>query len=66
MEARLQLQVDALRKDGARVLVILPDADCQTATGSQTMDVRCRPDIARAAITQGRAEAARFAVFFKS
>jgi NTE family protein len=63
IEARLLAQLDTLRENGARVLAILPDVDCQAAIGSQTMDLGRRPDIARAAVAQGRAEAARFAGF---
>jgi len=57
MEARLQPQLARLRDSGARVRAILPDAACLALLA--TMDVRRRPDIARGAIMQGRAEAAR-------
>jgi NTE family protein len=61
MEARLQPQLAGLRERGARVEAILPDAACLGALGGPSMDVRRRPDVTRAAIAQGRAEAVRLA-----
>jgi NTE family protein len=63
MEARLQPQLARLRAAGARVHAILPDAASVAALGMQPMDVRRRPDVARAAMVQGKAEAARLAAF---
>jgi NTE family protein len=63
IEARLDAQVEALRQAGARVLAILPDEACLAALGSQAMDLRRRPDVARTGIAQGRAEAARVLAF---
>lgn len=62
MEARLQPQLARLRDAGVRVQAILPDAACIAALGMQAMDVRRRPDVARAAIAQGKAEALRLKV----
>lgn len=52
MEARLRPQLAGLRDGGARVQAILPDSACLALL--DTMDVRRRPAIARAAIAQGR------------
>lgn len=63
IEARLNSQVGALRQAGARVMTIMPDDACRAALGSQTMDLSRRPDVARVAIAQGKAEAARIRAF---
>lgn len=64
MEARYAAQADKVRDGGADLLVLLPDAASQSAIGVQTMDVRRRPDVARAGMAQGRAEAERVAAFW--
>ena len=61
--ARLEPELARLRSAGTRVLVVWPDATCQAAIGEQTMDVRRRPDVARAGLEQGRAEAAQVMAF---
>jgi NTE family protein len=63
IEARLNSQVAALRQTGARVMTVMPDDACRAALGSQTMDLSRRPDVARVAIAQGKAEAARIRAF---
>jgi len=63
IQARLDGQLLRLREQGARVLSILPDDASRAALGGHTMDMRRRPDVARAAMVQGMAEAARVAEF---
>jgi NTE family protein len=65
MQARLEAQIAALRAGGADLLAILPDAASQAAIGPNGMDVRRRPEIAHAAIAQGRAAAARIGAFWE-
>jgi NTE family protein len=57
--ADLASQVEGLRKQGSRVEVITPDADSQTAMGTNQMDPATRIPAARAGFAQGRQEAAR-------
>jgi NTE family protein len=63
--ARLEPQLARLRAAGTDVFVIWPDAASQTAIGEQTMDVRRRPDVARAGSAQAAAEIATVAAFLK-
>jgi NTE family protein len=57
--ADLASQVEALRKQGSRVVVITPDADSQTAMGTNQMDPATRIPAARAGFAQGKQEATR-------
>jgi NTE family protein len=57
--ADLDSQVEALRKQGSRVEVITPDADSQTAMGTNQMDPATRGPAARAGYAQGKREATR-------
>ncbi len=52
-------QVEALRAQGSRVVVITPDAASLEAMGTNQMDPTTRPPSARAGFAQGRAEAER-------
>jgi NTE family protein len=55
----LASQVEALRKQGSRVVVITPDADSRTAMGTDQMDPATRVPAARAGFAQGKQEATR-------
>jgi NTE family protein len=55
----LEGQVEALRKQGSRVVVITPDADSQGAMGTNQMDPATRIPAARAGFAQGKQEAIR-------
>ena len=55
----LASQVEALRKQGSRVVVITPDADSRTAMGTDQMDPATRFPAARAGFAQGKQEATR-------
>jgi NTE family protein len=55
----LASQVEALRKQGSRVVVITPDADSRTAMGTNQMDLTTRIPAARAGFAQGKQEATR-------
>jgi NTE family protein len=55
----LASQVEALRKQGSRVVVITPDADSRTAMGTNQMDLATRIPAARAGFNQGKLEATR-------
>jgi NTE family protein len=57
--ADLASQVESLRKQGSRVEVITPDADSETAMGTNQMDPATRGPAARAGYTQGKREATR-------
>jgi len=50
-------EIQILKHSGAKVFVIGPDGASQTAMGSHLMDVRKRPDAARAGLAQGEVEA---------
>ncbi|MCI0158942.1 patatin-like phospholipase family protein [Leifsonia shinshuensis] len=52
-------QVEALRAQGSRVVVITPDAASLEAMGTNQMDPATRPPSARAGFAQGRREAER-------
>ena len=53
----LASQVEALRKQGSRVVVITPDADSRAAMGTNQMDPATRIPAARAGFAQGKQEA---------
>jgi NTE family protein len=55
----LASQVEGLRKEGSRVVVIAPDADSRAAMGINQMDLATRIPSARAGFAQGKQEAAR-------
>jgi NTE family protein len=57
--ADLESQVEALRRQGSRVVVITPDDDSRTAMGTNQMDPATRVPAARAGFAQGRQEATR-------
>jgi NTE family protein len=65
ISARLEPQLARLRAAGKRVHLLWPDAACTTAIGEQTMDVRRRPDVARAGLAQGKAESERVREFLE-
>lgn len=56
--ARVEAELDVLRKDGGKVVLIGPDAGSQAAMGLNLMDFRKRADAARAGLAQGLAQAA--------
>lgn len=56
-------QAEALRERGAEVRIIQPDQGVREAVGSDWLDVRARPRIAGAAMTQGAAAASDIARF---
>lgn len=56
---RLDPQLERLRTAGKRVHLLWPDEACAAAIGEQAMDVRRRPDVARAGLAQGKAESDR-------
>lgn len=53
----LASQVEALRKQGSRVEVIMPDAASRAAMGANQMDLATRIPAARAGFAQGKREA---------
>jgi NTE family protein len=55
----LDREVKALTDAGAKVELVTPDAQSQTAFGANLMDARVRPAAARAGLAQGRALAAQ-------
>lgn len=55
----LPSQIEALRKQGSRVVVISPDEASRTAMGVNQMDLATRIPSARAGFDQGRQEASR-------
>ena len=55
----LASQVEALRSQGSRVVVITPDTESRAAMGVNQMDLATRIPSARAGLAQGRQEAAR-------
>lgn len=56
--ARVEAELDVLRKGGAKVVLIGPDEGSQAAMGLNLMDFRKRGDAARAGLAQGLAQAA--------
>ena len=57
--ADLGSQIEALRQQGSRVEVIIPDADSRAAMGTNQMDLATRIPAARAGFAQGKQEAPR-------
>ena len=55
--ARFEAELDVLRKGGAKVVVLAPDAGSQAAMGVNLMDFRHRTAAAKAGLEQGAAEA---------
>ena len=55
----LACQVEALRKQGSRVVLITPDADYRAAMGTNQLDPATRIPAARAGFAQGKQEATR-------
>ncbi len=64
MKARVEGEVAALKASGAKVELIVPDADCLEAFGNNLMDSSRRGDVALAGVAQGRAEAERIGAFW--
>lgn len=64
MRASVQREIDGLKLAGAKVELILPDANCREAFGPNLMDASRRGDVALAGVVQGRAEAARLKSFW--
>jgi NTE family protein len=58
----LEGQVEALRKQGSRVVVITPDADSQAAMGTNQMDPATRIPTGHAGFVQGQQEATRVTI----
>jgi NTE family protein len=52
--ADLESQVETLRKQGSRVVVIVPDPDSRAAMGTNQMDPATRVPAARAGFAQGK------------
>ncbi|HWI87054.1 MAG TPA: patatin-like phospholipase family protein [Sphingomonas sp.] len=65
MESHYVAQAAAVRHGGADVLFILPNDESQSAIGTQTMEMQRRPEVVRAAMAQGRAEAERIEAFWQ-
>jgi NTE family protein len=59
MGTDLASQVEALRKQGSRVVVITPDADSGAAMGTNQMNPATRIPTARAGFTQVKQEVTR-------
>ncbi|TPK40484.1 patatin-like phospholipase family protein [Mesorhizobium sp. B2-5-3] len=57
--ADLASEVEALRQQGSRVVVITPDVDSRAAMGTNQMDLATRIPAARAGFAQGKKEATR-------
>jgi NTE family protein len=64
MRAGIQREIDILTASGAKVELILPDANCRDAFGPNLMDASRRGDVALAGVAQGRVEAARIRTFW--
>ena len=64
MRAGIQREIDLLKAGGAKVELIVPDANCLAAFGDNLMDASRRGDVALAGVAQGRAEAERIAAFW--
>jgi NTE family protein len=64
MRAGIQREIDILTEGGAKVELIVPDANCLAAFGNNLMDASHRGDVALAGVAQGRAEANRIATFW--
>lgn len=61
MARQLEEEIAVLKREGAEVVLIGPDADSQAAMGVNLMNFARRPDAARAGLAQGQAEAERIA-----
>jgi NTE family protein len=64
MRAGIQREIDILKAGGAKVELIVPNANCLAAFGNNLMDASRRGDVALAGVAQGRAEAKRIAAFW--
>ncbi|MDO9222484.1 MAG: hypothetical protein Q7U20_02100, partial [Caulobacter sp.] len=64
MLPRLEAETAVIRAHGGEALLLVPDAACGEAFGSNLMDSSNREAIARAGFAQGQAEAARVAAFW--
>jgi NTE family protein len=64
--ASAERQATQLRRNGAEVQVIHPDEACLDLIGDNGMNMRARPTVAEAAITQGVVTAADVALFVGS
>lgn len=64
MLPRLEAEADVIRAHGGEALLLVPDAACGEAFGSNLMDSSNREAIARAGFAQGQAEAARVGAFW--
>ena len=64
MRARVDAEVAALKATGAKVELIVPNANCLEAFGNNLMDASRRGDVALAGVVQGRAEAERIGKFW--
>ncbi|GAC68384.1 patatin-like phospholipase family protein [Gordonia soli] len=68
LDWRMQLaaQVEELRATGARVEIVVPDAESECMFGANAMDLSLRPAAARAGRTHGRALAGRLGEFWSA
>ena len=64
MRAGIEREIAALKSSGASVELIVPDAACLEAFGSNLMDGSRRGTVALAGVAQGRAEAGRIKPFW--
>jgi NTE family protein len=64
MLPRLEAEAAAIRAHGGEALLLVPDAACGEAFGSNLMDSGNREAIARAGFAQGQADAARVGAFW--
>lgn len=64
MRAGIQREIDVLKAGGAKVELIVPDANCLAAFGNNLMDASRRGDVALAGVAQGKVEAERIAAFW--
>lgn len=64
MLPRLEAEAAVIREHGGEALLLVPDAACGAAFGSNLMDSGNREAIARAGFAQGKAEAARVGAFW--
>lgn len=65
MLPRLEAEMAVIRTHGGETLLLVPDAACGEAFGSNLMDSGNREAIARAGFAQGQAEAARVKGFWE-
>ena len=63
---RLDAELDAVRKTGSRVELILPDAPSLEAFGLNLMDYRRRPAAAQAGFDQGKSQAGELAFLWRA